>query len=54
MEKENYSNTDIMLVLANITDIVCNIEDKISEIITAQNNDTGLIEKNIYEKSRRL
>lgn len=43
MEKEIFSNTDIMVRLKNIENRIVNIEDLLSEIISNQNNDTGLI-----------
>lgn len=43
MEKEVFSNTDIMVRLKNIENRIVNIEDMLSEIIANQNNDTGLL-----------
>lgn len=43
MEKEIYSNEDIMILLRFIEKRMCNIEDIVSKIIDNQNNNTGLI-----------
>lgn len=43
MEKEIYSNEDIMILLGFIEKRMCNIEDMVSKIIDNQNKDTGLL-----------